>query len=91
MAEQRANQMAMLVELRRLADDRHDAVGPGQLEEAVDLAVAEARDQIAQRALLHELFAELVAPGAFVRREPFRVEAIACERRRAARRMPVSR
>ena len=41
MPEQRANQVAMVVELRGLADDRHDAVGAGQLEEAVDLAIAQ--------------------------------------------------
>src|SRR5258708_38918878 len=36
MLEERADEMAVLVELRRLADERHDAVGLRQIEQAVD-------------------------------------------------------
>ena len=75
----------MVVELRRLPDDRHDAVGPRQLEEAVDLAIAQPRDQVAQRTLLGELLAELVAPGALVGRQRLGVEAIASRARRPRR------
>src|ERR1041384_3998075 len=65
--QQCADQMAVVVELRRSADDRHDAVGTGKVEERVDFLVAEACDEIAQRALLSEFLAEAIAPLAFVR------------------------
>ena len=58
--KQRADEVAVLVEARGLADDRHDAVGVGELEEAVDRLVAQPRDHVAQRSLLRvELLAEL--------------------------------
>ncbi len=39
MAEQREDEVAMLVEARRLSHDRHHAVGAGQIEERVDVGV----------------------------------------------------
>ena len=41
MPEQRSDQMTMLVELRGSSDQRHDAIGACQLEDAVDVHVVE--------------------------------------------------
>ena len=49
----------VLVEARRRAHDRHDAVGLGELEEAVDRLIAQRGDHVAQLVLRHELVAEL--------------------------------
>src|SRR6185436_19796532 len=78
--EQCADQVAVVVELRRFADDRHDAVGAGEVEQRVDFLVAQAGDEIAQRALLGKLLAEPVAPLAFVGREGGLIQAIRGER-----------
>ena len=39
--EQRLNQIAMAVEANRLPDDRHDPVGPREVEQLVDVVVAQ--------------------------------------------------
>ena len=64
--EERQNQLAMAVESRRAADDRHDAVGLRQLEERVDLVVSETVGQQPQRELCLELRSEPFPPEALV-------------------------
>ena len=59
MLEQGADQRTVLVEARRRADDRHDAVGMGELEEAVDRLNRSATPQPPQRLLRLELVGEL--------------------------------
>jgi len=72
--------MAVVVELRRLSHDGHDAVGAREVEERVDLLIAQPRDQVAQRALLGELLAEPIAPLPLVGRQRGRVQAVGRQR-----------
>ena len=51
MAEQREDEIAMAIESRRLPHERQDAVGRGQREERVDVGVAHALRDEAQRQL----------------------------------------
>ncbi len=55
MLQQRDNQLPMAVERRRSANDRHDAVGPGQLEETFDVLVGHSLSQRPKRQLCVEL------------------------------------
>ena len=66
--EEGADERAVLVEARRGADDRHDAVGVGELEEAVDRLIAQLGDDVAQLVLRREFVGELLAPARARRR-----------------------
>src|SRR4030081_2654024 len=72
--------MGVLVELRGLANERHDAVGLRQVEEAVDLGVVERRDDAAKRVLRSELVGEEMPPVLFIARERRRVQTVAAKR-----------
>src|SRR6185295_17059094 len=60
--EDGADERTVLVEARRRANDRHDAVGVRELEEAVDRLIAHLGHDIAQLVLRGELVGELLAP-----------------------------
>ena len=72
----------MLVEARRLPDDRHDAVGARELEQRVHVAVGQPVRHPAQLQLRVDLRAKPRAPGGFVSLEHARAERVAPERRR---------
>src|SRR3954462_13781625 len=80
MPKEQADQMTMVVELRGLPHDWHDAVGARELEQRVDFLIVEPGDEIAKGTLFGEFLAEPIAPLAFVRRESGRVQPIGGER-----------
>src|SRR5690606_2780517 len=79
MLEQRQEQIPVPIELRRPANDGHDTVGPGQLEERVDLLVRETIGKQAQRQLRIEFRTEPLLPGALVARQVQLVERVVRE------------
>ena len=66
----------MLVELRGLADDRHHAVGPRELEERVDVGVREPLREQAQTELRLQFGSKARLPCRLVRLKRRRVKAI---------------
>ena len=72
MPEQRANQVTMVIELRGLPDDRHDAVGQRQLEEAsISRSLSCATDRAAA---LRRTLRRAGRASALVRRQRRRIE-----------------
>jgi hypothetical protein len=65
-AEQRENELAMAVELRRGADDGHHAVGLCEVEEIVDVGVGEPSREGAKAQLRLELGSQPGTPGGLV-------------------------
>ena len=76
MLEQRDDQVPVPVELRRSADDRHDAVGQREIEQRIDLRVGHPLREHAQRELRLELGSEPLPPSPLVDRERVGVEPI---------------
>src|SRR5262245_1260468 len=66
MLQQRHDQLTMAIERRRPADDRHDAVGSRQLEQAFDVLVRHSLGERAKRELRVELVFESSTPQALV-------------------------
>ena len=75
-AEERVDKVAVAVEGGRAPDNRHDAVGARQLEQAVDFVVRQVVGDFAERGLRAQFVAELFAPPLFVDGERGLVELV---------------
>src|SRR5436189_103671 len=75
-SEQCRDEVAVVIDGRGRADERHDAVGARELEQRVDVIVAQAVRDAAQEQLPAQLGAKALAPSSFVNRQTLCVQLV---------------